>query len=366
MDGRSTRWVTLLRPAVFAAAPQEPLLLPVVTSTLFPQLSQSYRNPFRMGMGIMLLGVVVFSLLGLRGPLVTLVALGVPSLFVLYLWQAELLRDIPVRSFVLAVAMGCALGTGWVWWTGDVVARSYGIPVAAGLMMQNVFGVGLIISIGGMFLMALPAVVVRMTLGRREKRRRESLDGFVVGVLGALSFAGAATTTRLAPQFVAGLIEQMQPARMLIKSVLYGIAVPLTAAAVGGVVGTLLWFRPGRRAGEHPRLLRSILVIFALIAVAIYAAIWVIDASRLPKWPQLALHVVMTVIAVLTARFCVQLALLHEEPDHFNGRPMLCVHCDRVVPDMPFCPACGAAARASSRSLRRHRRASPPTYDSNV
>ena len=92
----------------------------------------------------------------------------------------------------------------------------------------------------------------------------------------------------------------------------------------------------------------------------IYSAIWVIDAARLPKWPQLAMHILMALIALLAVRVCVQLALLHEQPDPYSGEPVLCMHCDRVVPDMAFCPACGASSRASSRSSRSIRRESPP------
>ena len=54
-----------------------------------------------------------------------------------------------------------------------------------------------------------------------------------------------------------------------------------------------------------------------------------------------------------------ELALLHEKFDPWTGKPLLCAHCDRVVPDMPFCPACGVAERASSRASRRQRRESP-------
>ena len=346
-----------LRPGVFAAAPREPIVLPMVSSTLFPQLPPIYRNPFRIGMGIMLFGVVVFSAVRLIGPLVSLVALGVPALFVLYLWQADVWRDMPIRALVVAAAVGGVLGGGWVGLTGGLVARSYGIPMAAGFLLQDLIGAGLIISVGGAILMVLPAVVVRMF----KTTRRESLDGFVIGALGSLCFTAAATTTRLAPQFVSGLIDEVRPMRLFIEAVLYGIAVPLTAASVGGLMGIVLWFRPGRRAYEHPRAVRAALSAFTVLVVVIYTAIWVIDASRLPKWPQLGLHIVMTVIALLAARVCLQLALLHEEPDPFTGRPVLCVHCEHVVPDMPFCPACGAANRASSRSSRRLRRESPPT-----
>lgn len=351
----------LLRPRVFAVAPRERVTLPMVTSTLFPQLPQMYRNPFRLGMAIMLLGVVALAELRLIGPLVTMVGLGVPALFVLYLWQADVLRDIPVWAFATAAATGATLGAGWVGVTGGLVARSYGIPMAVGFALQNLIGVGLLIAMGGVLLMVVPAVLVRVLLALRGPHSRDALDGFAVGVLGALSFTAAATTTRLAPQFVAGLIDHVRQIRLLVEAVLYGVAVPLTAAAVGGLIGILLWFRPGQRAGEHLAVVRAALVAFTVLVLAIYTAIWAIDSSRLPQWPELGLHILMTVVALIAARICVQLALLHEEPDPYTRQPMLCVHCDRVVPDMPFCPACGAAARASSRSSRRQRRESPPT-----
>ena len=214
-------------------------------------------------------------------------------------------------------------------------------------------------ALGGAVLMVLPAVLVRIMVVRNDSSR-ESLDGFAVGALGALSFTGAATTTRLAPQFVAGLLDNIRPLRLQIEAVLYGVTVPLTAASAGGLIGMLLWFRPGKHAGEHRGAVRAVLAGFTLLVLAVYTVIWLIDASRLPKWPQLGLHILMTVFALLAVRVCLQLALLHEEPDPFAQAPVLCVHCDRVVPDMPFCPACGAAARASSRSSRRQRREAPP------
>ncbi|MGI9124748.1 MAG: zinc ribbon domain-containing protein [Mycobacterium sp.] len=348
--------LTGVRARVYAVAPQEPVLLPMVTSTLFPHLPQAYRNPLRIGMFAMLAGVVAFSVLRMNGPLVVLSALGVPLLFVLYLWQSDLLRDLPRHALIVASLLGAVLGVMWVVGTGGLVARSYGIPMAVGFALQNVVGIGLVISVGGAIVMILPAVLVRMLLSPWE-----SLDGFVIGALGALSFTGAATTARLAPQFVSGLIEVVHPARLFIEAVLYGVAVPLTAAAVGGVLGIVLWFRPGGRAGRHLGRVRVLLLGFTVAALIIYSAIWFIDSTRLPQWPQLGMHILMTVIALLTARVCIQLALLHEQPDPYDGQPLLCVHCGHVVPDMPFCPACGAAARASSRTSRRKRHESPPT-----
>ncbi|MCB1291332.1 MAG: zinc ribbon domain-containing protein [Mycobacterium sp.] len=350
-------WLAAARLGVFAVAPRERVLVPMVTSTLFPHLPQTYRNPFRIGMFMMLGGVVVLSALRLLGPLVTLVALGVPVLFVLYLWQSSLLRDIPNHALAIAAGLGGALGASWVLVTGGLVARAYGIPIAAGFVLETVVGVGLFVSVGGALLMVVPAMVVRLL----RPPVRESLDGFVIGAIGALSFAGAATTTRLAPQFVVGLIQKVPPMRLFVEAILYGVTVPLTAASVGGLIGILLWFRPGTRAGERSGRVRVALVSFGALVTAIYVATWVIEAARLPKWPQLGLHILVTMVALLAARVCIQLALLHEEPDPGTGQPVLCVRCDRVVPDMAFCPACGAATRAASRTSRRQRREAPPT-----
>ena len=346
-----------VRPASFAVAPGEAVLAPLVSSTLFPHLPLAYRNPFRIGMAIVAAGVVAMSVLRWAGPLVVLSALGVPALFVLYLWESDIVRDLPRHVLALVSALGIAFGVGWVWFTGGLIARAYGVPMAAGFVLENLASVGLQIAVGGVFFMVAPAVLVRFLL-RHETR--EALDGFVIGALGALSFTAAATTTRLAPQFVSGLLEHVPPLRRLIEAVLYGVAAPITAAALGGLIGILLWFRPGRRAAERPGLIRASLLGFTVLVLVIYLAIWLIDASPLPRWPQLALHLLMTSAALVAARLCLQLALLHEAPDRVPDLPVLCLNCEQVVPEMPFCPACGFATRALSRSTRRQRRDRPP------
>lgn len=352
-----------LRPRAYVVAPAEPLLLPMVTSTLFPELPQRYRNPFRVGMAIALAGVVVLSAAALLAPLVSLVALGVPVLFMLYLWQSGVPQDIPGHAFALAGGLGAGLGVGWVWFTGRMVARTYGVPMAAGFQLENLVGVGLVVAVGGVVLMVLPAVAVRVlvALRRTPGEPRESLDGFTIGALGALSFTAAATMTRLGPQFVSGLLDNVLPLRRLTGAVLYGVAAPLTAAALGGLIGMLLWFRAGPVAARRRGRIRFVLLVFTMLVVLIHTAIWIIDEAPLARWPQLGLHVLMTVVAVLAARFCVQLALLHEEQSDPDGQPVQCANCECVVPELAFCPACGFASHALPRAVRQRRRESPPT-----
>ena len=110
---------------------------------------------------------------------------------------------------MLTAALGVALGVGWVLLTGAAVARSYGVPLGAGIVGYRMLRDGLGMPLGGMILMLLPAVIVRLL----RPPTREALDGFIIGALGALSFTAAATLTRLAPQFTTGLVSKRAPGR---------------------------------------------------------------------------------------------------------------------------------------------------------
>lgn len=349
-------WRTLLRPSAFAAAPGEQLAFPAFTSSLFPHLEKPSHSPFRISLLLLFAALVAFSLLGLVGPLITVAGLGVPVLFVLYLWQTDVYRDMPRHGLFVSAMIGTALGVGWTVFTGGVVARAYGIPMAAGFALEQILSVGLAVSLVGAFLMTLPAIVVRLL----RPPGRESLDGFVIGALGALTFTGASTITNFAPQFVSGLITNVNPLRLAVHAALYGVAAPLTAAASGGLIGILLWFRPGASARAHPGRVRAVLLLFSLLVASLYGAVWVMEAARLPQITQLVFHLVLALVAMFGLRVAVQMALLREAHDPATGQPVLCVHCDRIVPEMPFCSFCGAASRASSRLSRRLRKESPP------
>lgn len=350
-DEPVTLWRVLMRPAVFAAAPRQPVTFPLVTSSLFARLSEASRRPFRLGLILGLAALVVFSWPGFRGPLVVVTAFGIPLLFVLYLWQSDAFRDIPARALVTAAVLGAGTGIGWWLWSGLQVAHTYGIPLGIGAQMERALNIGSVITIVGALLMILPAIVVRLT----GWTTRESLDGFVIGALGALSHAAAGTITWFAPQFTAGLLDNYRPVRLFEEAFLYGFVDPITAAAAGGLIGLELWFRPNRRTLRHPGRLRAALTVFTLLVMSLYVAVYAVDAASLSTAAELSINLALTAVVLLTLRFAVQMALLHEEPDPATGAAVGCLHCDQTVPDMAFCPACGAAARASSRTWRRLR-----------
>jgi len=348
-----------LRIRAFSASPGEHLLTPNIVSSLFPHLSPSSRLPFLLGLGLLLAALIAATLFRLPAALITVAALGLPLLFLIYLQESDVHRDIPSATLVITAALGIGLGVGWVLLTGATVARAYGVPLGAGIAASRIMRDGLGVPIGGMLLMLVPAALVRLV----RPGTRESLDGFAIGALGALMFTAAATLTRLAPQFTTGMVARARPMDgLMVEAGIRGVAVPLTAAAVGGLMGTALWFtRPANKKNQHRNYVRLALILIALAVIVMYAVIGLVDVARFPQNLQLIAHLAVAGIALLALRVGLQLALLHEAHDEIlSDEPLLCPHCGHVVPDMAFCVACGAATRAASRSSRQARRETRP------
>jgi hypothetical protein len=88
------------------------------------------------------------------------------------------------------------------------------------------------------------------------------------------------------------------------------------------------------------------------ISIVLYAVLGIIDYEQPPQATLLGLHIVVAIAALLLLRYGLHAVLLHEEHEVHVGPPRVCPHCEHVVPSMPFCPHCGFAHRASSRSAR--------------
>lgn len=355
--GNGPHW---LRVRSFSAAPGQHLLIPSVTSSLFPHLSPRSRTAFLIGLGLLLAGLVAAALFRLPAALITVAALGLPLLFGIYLRESDVHRDVPRSTLVLTAVLGLGLGTGWVLLTGGAMARAYGVPLGMGITGSRMLRDGIGVSLGGMALMLVPVLLVRFI----RRGTQEALDGYAIGAFGALTYCAAATMTRLAPQFTTGMVARDRPmSGLLIEAGIRGVAVPTTAAAVGGLIGAALWFtRPPNKVLVHRGFVRITLMLFAVGVMILYAGLGLIDIARFPQWLQFALYIALAAVALLLLRVGVHLALLHEAHDEINtDEPLLCAQCGHVVPDAPFCAHCGAATHASSRSSRAARRTGRPT-----
>ena len=345
----------LVRPKTFGAAPHENVLVPYLTSSLFPQLPTKSRTPFRVTIAVAAVGLLAAAILRLPSLGIAISALGLPLMFVLYLRASAVDRDIPRTSLILAAILGALLGATWILASGQFVARSYGVPMAVGLALHHLFREGFLIPAVGMVLMILPTAVIRLF----RPGSRESLDGFVIGALAGLSFSAVATLIRLAPQVRAGLIAHARPMiSLVVEIVLCGVTVPITAAAAGGMVGIALWFKQRQGVSEHHGRVTAVLALIAAAGLLIHAGVGVIDMMGLPQLVMLVAHISLTLLVLLMLRVTLQLGLLHETQDPIReDQPLLCPYCEMVVPDMAFCPSCGAATRAASQGSRRERRA---------
>lgn len=347
-----------LRPGGFCAAPHESVFRPSLASSLLPQLSELTRRPFNMGLVLIIIAMAVLVELHLPGGLITVASLGLPLLLVIYWRRAGVFEDVPRWALWTTIVLALGLGVGWVLLTGDLVLREAGSPFDAGSAGRRVIRDGLGVAEGGTLLMLIPAVVVRLLW----RGRRQALDGFVVGVLSALLFTAAATLTRLAPQFTTAPVARSQPVQWLFfEAAVRGVTVPLTAACAGGLAGTALWFQRSKTNDRFGRpTVIATLTVFGVGVLGLYAVVGWADIEGVSQILVLSWHVAMALVALIGLRLGLQLALLHEGADPPSDTSLLCLSCRHVVPEMPFCPACGAATRASpQRSLRERRRVTP-------
>ncbi len=320
---------------------------------MFPLLAKRSRTTF----GLLLTGVtvllVVTALAKWQAPLIGIVGVGLPLLFVLYLSERGAFAQ-SRANLVIAATLGIVFGVGWALGVEAAIARSgpdaLGTPVSTTRLLLT----SLAIPLTFLALLLAPVLIVRL----RRTGRRKSLDGYGIGALGAYCFAAAGTLTRLASQLTAGLVAEPNRSAtgLAVAAAIQGLAIPLTAAAVGGAVGATLWFTPRSDSTRSPRWydLTSPVPSIAF-GVLGYLGLGVIDLTTLAYGVQMAIYALLAVLALYVQRVVLHSTLLHEAPDDPPHESARCPECGQVVSELPFCGNCGVvvhAAPATTRTLR--------------
>ncbi len=298
--------------------------------------------------------LLVMTVIGLAGrqravALIAIGALWLLVLFAIYLRECGAFRRLGRRPLLVAGLLGVGLGAGWMLVAGGIVAESYDIPIATSLSARHLLQEGFAIPATGLILLALPSVVIRLA----GPRSRDVLDGFMFGALGAAAFAAGAALARYAPQFTTGLLHRERPSLgLVVEAGIHGVAIPLTSAAAGGLVGITLWF-PGwfDRDSAGARRVRWMLAGLTAVTLVILASEAMMDLHGVPEIAALATYFALTGVALLAVRLALQVALLQDRrpiSDLVDAQHRLCAQCVHVVPTMVFCPVCGAATRASA------------------
>ena len=332
----------------YAAFPEEPVLRLVVTSSLFPHLPHRSKATFRAAVGLIVVVLVALALSGVEAPAIAVSALGVPVLYLLYLYEihdparARLLPAVAVTILVAA-----ALGVGWGIVGGHYVNEALGVSLDFSLVQPSALAAALGVPAAAVVLVTLPALVVRV----RTPNLSESLDGFVLGALGALAFVAAGTLTQQSSLLSAGQFAQASFTGTLAQVVIRGLCSPILAASLIGVFGASLWSTARTDGPAGHRWLGSVAIPLTTILV-VEAGLGFADVARLSDAVLVVCHLFGTAVALLVTRVSLHYVLLHEQgPPEIEGLAV-CPHCQFVVPTMRFCPHCGVARSATAPSRR--------------
>ena len=322
----------------------------------------------------------MLAALRLQAPMIAVAALGVPLVFQLYLQESDVYEDLPARLLGVAALLGAVLGWGWSALTDRHVSDASTANLLGGSSTGHFWVDGVLIPAGAGLLLLVPAAAA---FAMKPPHIDESMDGFLIGSLGAVAFTAAATITRLAPQLKTGIVAHDRPVEsIVVEALLQGGTVPITAASIGGIVGAALWVRRRSQSGHLGRWLATARIMVP-IAIVLYAVLGIIDYEQPPQATLLGLHIVVAIAALLLLRYGLHAVLLHEEHEVHVGAaarvpalrarrpvhavlPALRLRPPRLVPlgARATRPGCDRAGRSEppNRRLSRpeHRAAEPP------
>jgi hypothetical protein len=335
------------RQHAYVAFPDEGVFRLSVITSLFPQLGQRSRRPFRVAFGVIAVALVALALAGLEAPVIALCSVSLPLLFLLYVVEVDPYETGFVLPTLALIAIGAGLGVGWALVGGPIVSRALEPSLGFDLIAPRDIAAAVLVPLVGQLLMLVPVALLVFS----RPLRQESLDGFTAGVTGALAFTAAATLTELAPRLANGNLAHQGFVPILTEAVVRGITVPLIAAATTGLIAAAWWTKRGDRLVMSGRWLSSPVLVLA-ISMAIQIGLGFADLARLEDPVLLLVHLAATAAALVVLRVGLHHVLLLEARDVQIGPPRACAHCHHMVPAMPFCPNCGVAERAVARAHR--------------
>jgi hypothetical protein len=337
-----------IRAHSYAVAPGEHLLQVSLISTFFPQLPHRARAPFRIGV-VVLLGLLVgLGLLRLQAPTVAVAAIGVPLLFLIYLYEINAYEDYHWAEATGVLAGGAVLGAVWAHFTGPIVTRALTRNLDSGVSGRSLLVAGILIPAAAQLLMLVPAAVVWL----RRAHRTDAMDGFTVGAAGALGFVAASTLTRLWPQLSTGVRASSRGAESVLEEgLLQGVTIPVIAGCGAALIAGTAWMT--RRDSVHRGRWATSPMLALLLVLGLQVGLGIADLWQPRLLVLLGVRVIAALLVLLVLRVVMHFVLLHEAHEVVIGPPHVCAHCHHVVPQMPFCPHCGFATMSAGRSHRR-------------
>jgi len=341
----------------YAAFPDEPVIRLSQVSSLFPHLSHRAKAPFRAALGVIIVLLVIFAVAGTAAPLAAVCAFGVPLLFILYLFEVDPYEGSFLLPTGICVLLGAGLGAGWALIAGPHVDRALQISPLSSLTSGGALVAAVVVPGVAQLLMCVPGTVVWLM----QRKRMESLDGFVAGATGALGFTFAATITLLSPWLGNGQLLHEPVTTSLAQAVFRGLSWPLISAMATGLIGAgvCVTLRQQPTAARGRWLTSPELAL--LFALVIQVGLGFAAQAVLPPVVVILANLAAISIVIIVMRVILHHVLLHGARGVVIGLPRVCAQCSHLVPTMPFCPNCGVADRAMARHRRSSTQSPSPT-----
>ena len=331
-----------LRRTSYAGAARGTAFGPALVTTVYPLLPRRLLGVFRLALVVLVAVLMVTAALWWQPPLVAVVGLGLPLLFVAYVCAVGAVRRVGLG--VLSVTVGISAGLGVAWALGTEAAAALesgdalGIPVSLTRLLVTDLAVPLA------FVLCLFTTTLAVRLWRRHDR--DALTGYVIGALGAYCFTGVSTLVRLAASFASEADEDHTRSfpGLAAAAIVQGVALPLTAAAVAGAFGAGLWFSARSddpRPRSRGRALTSPVGVVAF-GVVTYLGLGLLDLVEVPYAVDVAVYALLAVLTVTALRVVLHTTLLHESRDDASPDEP-CPQCGAAEPGPRFCTECGVA-----------------------
>jgi RsiW-degrading membrane proteinase PrsW (M82 family) len=309
-----------------------------VISTLLPHLPSPRIHEFRWALLGGIVAVIVLVLAGAVVPAILTAAVLVPVLYLVYLYEAQVYRDEPIRVLGLTVVAGAGLGCAVLFVARRLIPSSSPLEVAqaTGVLIAS----AVLLPVVEEIVKPLPALILR-----RRPSFDETVDGLVFGVAAGLGFAAAQTIFNFSR--IIGYERLHTSAGDWLFPVL-GAAVltPLMQASCTGAITASLW----RRGRQGSRLLYAAGFPVALIGhIAFSLGSGLLLNAGAGQATVLIWEAAVVATLLLFIRALLHRALLDEAED-FGLHATVCPHCGRHVEAVAFCPHCGAAVRAAPRT----------------
>jgi hypothetical protein len=323
----------------YAAHPGEHVALPNLVSTLLPHLPRGRQHEFRWALIAGIGAVVVLTAIGLIAAATLTAAAVVPVLYLVYLYEAQVYRDEPIRILGLTAGAGAVLGVAVMLVAARVIPASSPLQLAGAA--GAVIGGTVLLPIVEELLKPIPAMLLR---GRA--RFNETVDGLAFGVAVGLGFAAAETLYNYS-RVIGDLHLQSSASSWLIPLLSLAVTKPVMQASCTGALTASLW-RRGKR--DRSRLIYMAGAPVAIIGhVAFTYLSWLFADHGASQTAVLVWQFAVDGALLVFIRFLLHRALCDEAED-FGLHPAVCPHCRRHVEGAGFCPHCGASLSASPRT----------------